>query len=95
MRTLTALFIATLVIVFTFTSVPAIFGGDAAFAQQSATDVQLVKDAPKETTEAKKQPVDFLKDLGVVMRQGCAAFYLYMGWEKHESESLICATGAY
>ena len=53
-KVLTALFIATLVIASTFTTVPAIFGVDLALAQQSATTDKpiLAQNVPKEAVPA-------------------------------------------
>ena len=89
-KVLTALFIATLVIASTFTSVPAIFGVDLALAQQSATYLRLVKDAPREIAEIKKQPIYFLKDLDEALAKGCDALYLHLGWPAFDPQTRVC-----
>ncbi|GEM_PF-6956976 len=53
----------------------------------------VVQNAPKEAAEVKKP--DFLKDLDKALKQGCTRFYLYTGWEKHESEWIVCDFGLF
>jgi hypothetical protein len=80
--------LTVLALVITFTSAP-----QFTLAQEKPADQPAVaQNAPKETAEAKKQP-DFLKDLDKALKQGCGAFYLYMGWEKFEPPSLVCVDG--
>ena len=91
-KVLVALFIATLVIVFTFTSPIATLTGstDVALAQQSATYLRLVKDAPREIAEIKKQPIYFLKDLDEALAKGCDALYLHLGWPAFDPQTRVC-----